>query len=148
MNRDGALLLLRISGLLLALGHGWAKVESLSTGQGGRLIESVAAMGFPMPVVFAWAAALSEFVGGLCVALGLFTRYAAGAAAFTMAVACFGRHHGHRHFLSWLGVSPVAEEQLKTWGNPEPAFVFLLVMVGLALLGPGRYALDTRLGRK
>lgn len=148
MSRDHAFLLLRMSGLLLAFGHGWGKVEALSTGQGGRFIEGVAAMGFPAPVVFAWAAALSEFVGGLCVGLGLFTRYAAGAAAFTMAVAAFGRHHAHGHFLSWLGVRRVAEDQLKAWGNPELAILFLLAMVALALGGPGRFALDTRLGRK
>jgi putative oxidoreductase len=43
-------------------------------------------------VVFAWAAALSEFLGGIFLALGLFTRLAAFFIACTMLVAILGVH--------------------------------------------------------
>jgi putative oxidoreductase len=40
-------------------------------------------MGFPLPLFFAWCAALSEFGAALFVAAGLLTRLAAAALAFT-----------------------------------------------------------------
>jgi putative oxidoreductase len=105
-------------------------------------------MGFPMPVLFAWAAALSELAGGIAIALGLFTRWAAVLAAATMFVAAFLRHRAAGHLLSWLGIAPVSEDSLKLWGNPELATIYLVVCAALALLGPGRLSVDARLGRK
>ncbi len=148
MNRDIALLVLRMTGVGLALVHGWGKVAALSVGGGSRIIEDVASLGFPAPAVFAWAAALSEFVGGLCMGLGLATRVAAVFAGFTMLVAALARHHAHLHFLAWLGVVSISEDTLKAWGRPELALVYLAAFVAIALLGPGRLALDTFIGRK
>lgn len=148
MKADVGLLVLRLAGLGLAVAHGWGKVAALSTGQGGRFIEGVASLGFPAPAFFALAAALSEFLGGICVALGLGTRVAAGFAAATMFVAAFARHRAHAHFLSWLGVAPASEESLKAWGNPELALVYLAAFVAVALLGPGRLALDPLVRRR
>ena len=42
-----------------------------------EFVNMVAGMGFPSPHIFAWFAALCELVGGICLALGLLTRYAA-----------------------------------------------------------------------
>lgn len=145
MSKDVALLVLRLTGLGLAFGHGWGKVQGLAAGD-GRFIESVASLGFPAPAVFAWAAALSEFLGGLLVALGLGTRIAAIAAAATMVVAAFLRHKAHLHLLSWLGVSRASEDALKSWGNPELALVYLAAFVTIALVGPGWLALETFVG--
>jgi putative oxidoreductase len=147
MTRDIGLLILRLAGLYLALGHGWGKVVGLASGQ-TRFVEGVAAMGFPAPLLFAWLSALAEFAGGLAVALGLFTRWAAAYAAINMFVAGFLRHQAHRHLLAWLGIAPASEEQLKAWGNPELALAYLTTVVGVALLGPGRFSIDARLGRK
>jgi putative oxidoreductase len=150
MKNDLALLALRLSGLLLAVGHGWGKVAALASGNGGRFIESVAGLGFPAPGLFAWAAALGEFAGGLLVFVGLGTRYAAALAGFTMFVAAFFRHKAHLHLLVKLGLMQASEETLKGWGNPELALIYLLLMVSLVLTGPGRYALDSyvRIGRR
>jgi putative oxidoreductase len=148
MSKDVALLILRLTGLLLSLGHGWGKVASLSSGGGGRFVQAVADLGFPLPGLFAWAAALAEFLGGLCVALGLGTRVAAGFAAFTMAVAAFLRHRAHAHLLGWAGLTSPSEEALKAWGNPELSLVYLAIFLAIALLGAGRLALDPLLGRK
>ena len=147
MARDIGLLVLRLAGLYLAIGHGWGKLSGLVSGQ-GRFLQGVTDMGFPLPVFFAWAAALSEFAGGMLVALGLFTPWAAGFAAFTMLVAGFGRHHAFGQFLSWLGVAPAPEETLKSWGNPELAIAYLLILVAVALLGPGRFSIDAVRARK
>jgi len=148
VRNDVALLLLRLCGLFLAVGHGWGKVAMLSAGEGQRFIEGVAGLGFPAPALFAWAAALAEFGGGLCVALGLFTRYAAALAGFTMFVAAFFRHHAHHHLLVTLGLMSASEETLRSWGNPELALAYLLVMVALALLGGGRFALDSLIRKR
>jgi putative oxidoreductase len=147
MTRDLGLLILRLAGLYLAIGHGWGKVLGLASGE-SRFIEGVANMGFPVPIVFAWAAALSELVGGTAMALGLFTRWAAAFAAATMFVAAFVRHRAASQLLSWIGIAPATEDQLKGWGNPELATLFLLVCVAVALLGPGRFSIDARLGRR
>ncbi len=74
-------------GLAMAFAHGWGKLPPPD-----RLVEGVTAMGFPMPMMFAWAAALAEFAGGIFIALGLFTRPAALFLGFTMAVAAFKVH--------------------------------------------------------
>jgi putative oxidoreductase len=142
------LLLLRMAGLGLALAHGWAKIERLSTGQGARFVESVAKLGFPQPEVFAWAAALSEFLGGLCVALGLGTRIAAAFAAFSMGVAAFMRHRAHEHLLVVLGLRQASAETLEAWGDPEGALLYLGAFLVVLALGPGRFALDALVGRR
>lgn len=148
MTRDLALLLLRLTGLGLAVLHGWGKVAALSSGTGDRLVAGVAELGFPVPGLFAWAAALAEFGGGLLVTLGLASRVAAGFAAFTMAVAAFGRHKAHLQVLAGLGLLGVPAETLKGWGNPELALVYLAAFVVVALVGPGRFALDSLVARR
>jgi putative oxidoreductase len=139
---DIALLLLRLSGLGLALAHGYGKVAALATGQGDGFIAGVDSLGFPLPGLFAWAAALAEFLGGLCVALGLGTRMAAALAGATMFVAAFVRHHALQHLLVALGAMKASEETVRSWGNPELALVYLLAFATLVLTGGGRFSLD------
>jgi putative oxidoreductase len=148
MRQNVALLILRLAGLGLALGHGWAKVQALASGGGERLVEAVAGLGFPLPGLFAWAAALAEFAGGLCVALGLGTRVAAAFAGFTMAVAASLRHHAHLRLLMALGLREGSAETLKAWGSPELALAYLLCFTALVLAGPGTLSLDALLGRR
>ena len=140
------MLILRLAGGGLALAHGWGKVVSLSAGQGERLIAGVAELGFPAPGLFAWAAALAEFAGGLLVVFGLATRVAAAFAAFTMVVAAFGRHKAHLQLFAKLGLLQAGPDALKAWGNPELALVYLAIFLGITLLGPGRFALDAMIG--
>ena len=145
---DLALLLLRLTGLGMALAHGLGKVVSLATGQGDGFIAGVESLGFPLPALFAWAAALAEFLGGLCVALGLGTRVAAAFAAFTMFVAAFLRHHALQHLLVALGAMDASEETVRSWGNPEMALVYLCAFATLALTGGGRFSLERLLRRR
>lgn len=114
-----------VFGLTLALGHGLSKV----TGDMSRFAEGVANLGFPFPLFFAWCASLAEFLGGLLVAVGLFTRPAAAFAGFTMLVALF-RHRAD------------------PFGRMELALLYLTVMVAVALVGAGPWSLDARLRRR
>lgn len=120
---DVGLLLLRLfAGLAMAFAHGIGKLPP-----GDGFVRTVADLGFPAPVVFAWAAGLAEFVGGLLLAAGFLTRPAALAIAFTMAVAAFGRH----------AADPFAVQ--------EKALLFLFVAVLFVLAGPGRFSVDAAL---
>jgi putative oxidoreductase len=109
------------SGVCLAFFHGYAKVF---LGGASGLVATVGNMGFPAPLVFAWCAALAEFAGALLVAAGLATRYAAGVVAFTMAVALYSQRNDPIHRM-------------------ELAILYLAPMVAAALVGGGRYSLDS-----
>lgn len=70
---DLGLTILRIAiGMMMAIGQGLAKVPPTE-----GLVKLVESLGFPTPAAVAWAAGLSELVGGLLIAAGLFTRPAA-----------------------------------------------------------------------
>lgn len=117
---DLGLLVLRLgAGLTLAFAHGLGKLPP-SAG----FVEGTAEMGFPVPTLFAWAAALSEFAGGLLVAVGLLTRPAALFVVITMAVAAFVRHAGD------------------PFSDVERALLFLVAFLAILLAGAGRYAVD------
>jgi putative oxidoreductase len=119
---DVGLLLLRVfAGLSLALAHGIGKLPPSE-----RFLAGVAEMGFPLPIVFGWAAALSEFAGGILIALGLLIRPAALFVAITMAVAAFIRQAGD------------------PFGERELALLYGTMAVMLLLTGAGRYAMDAR----
>lgn len=123
---DLGLLLFRVFvGLALAFGHGLGKLPPSE-----RFLAGIAEMGFPAPLLFGWAAGISEFVGGLLIAAGLMTRPAALFAGITMFVAAFIRQAG----------DPFTEI--------EKALLFLAAMVLLLLMGAGRYSIDAMLKRR
>jgi putative oxidoreductase len=141
LRTDVALLVLRLAGLGLAVFHGWPKLQALLVGT-SRFAEGLASMGFPLPVAFAWAAALSEAVGGMLVFVGFGTRIAAALCAITMLVAALARHHAYDQLLWKLGLMTVTPETAKIWGSPELALVYFLAFVALLLAGAGRLSLD------
>jgi putative oxidoreductase len=123
---DGAALVLRVAfGLTLALGHGLNKLKAPEV-----FLANVAKHGFPAPTLLGWLAILSEFAGGLLLALGLFTRPAAAMIALTLLGAAFKVHAN----------DPFAKKEL----------ALAYAVVGLAFLigGAGRYALDAVLQRR
>lgn len=127
--REIGWLIVRVTFGLLLMTHGYPKLFGV-TPDGSRMIEGFAKtmvepLGFPAPLLFAYLAALSEFVGGLCIALGLLTPVAALFVAGTMAMAL--RHH--------LGQG----DPLKVF---ELALIYLAIALGIALIGGGRYSLD------
>ncbi len=127
---DVGLLVLRVTGAYLAV-HGFGKVAAgIDNPSGWGFVGAVKAMNFPLPHVFAWAAALSELVGGAAVALGAYTRVAAVACSATMFVAAFVKH-GDDGFLTM-----------------EPALVYLSVFLGLVFMGGGRLSIDAAWRKK
>jgi putative oxidoreductase len=119
-GKDFALLVLRIGFGLGMVYHGYGKVAGGAEGT----IAFATSVGFPLPVFFGWAGALSEFVGGLGLLLGLFTRPSSFFIACTMGVAAFVRHAG----------DPL--------GDKEKALAYLVVALGLLIAGAGKYSVD------
>lgn len=107
--------------------HGYGKVFS---GNIGQFAQGVAKMGFPMPEVFAWAAALSELAGGILLAVGLITRLSALSIFFTMAVAAFVAHRA----------DPFQVKEL--------ALAYLTASGAILCAGPGRFSIDGYLLKK
>src|SRR5260221_10270001 len=70
-NANTALLVLRVTVGIIFILHGYSKVFG-TPGMVG-FTGMVAKIGFPMPVFFAYCAALAEFVGGIAILLGVFT---------------------------------------------------------------------------
>lgn len=125
-NIDLGLLALRLfAGPALAFAHGINKLPPSE-----RFLAGVVEMGFPQPVLFAWAAGLAEFGGGLLLALGLLTRPAAFLILVTMFVAAFVRQAG----------DPFAER--------EAALLFGAIALLYLIAGPGRISLDAAIARR
>ncbi len=117
------LLVLRLAAAYVLISSGAAKLfgnMDMFTGMVGRL-------GFPAPALFAYAAALTEFVGGILLALGLWTCFVAPLVAIVMLVALFGVH---KEILpSGMG-----------------AFFLLAIAIALSFIGSGRYSVARYIG--
>lgn len=123
------LLALRIHlGLTMAITAGLGKVAEFPAAP--WFVEQVAGMGFPAAGAFAFVAAWGEVVGGLLLAAGLFTRFAAGQLCIQMGVAAFLYH----------GVFPVVDLHI--------THVLFWTFGCLTLLGGGRYSLDRIVSRR
>jgi putative oxidoreductase len=117
---DWGIAVLRLGfGLILALNHGLGKMMAL-----GKFVEGVAAGGMPIPWVLGPAAALSEFLGGLLVAVGLFARPAALFVATTMLVAVLHVH----------AADPFAKKEL--------ALTYAIAALAVLVAGPGKLSID------
>jgi putative oxidoreductase len=122
-----AVLLLRLAIGIILFGVGAEKVLGWFGGKGleATVISFQEHMG--MPPILAYLSCFTEFLGGLCLAIGLLTRPAAFAVAINMAVAT-------------IEVLPKG-----FIGPGGAAFPFSLMMVALALLLTGglAYSLDS-----
>lgn len=117
----GGLLVLRVlTGAGMAY-HGYGKVFG---GFMDKFAVGVAADGFPFPLAMAWAASLSELVGGVLLVLGLGTRYAAFFIFCTMSVAFFVHHRA----------DPLQTKEL--------ALAYWTASLALLLTGPGKASVD------
>jgi putative oxidoreductase len=132
---DVALLIVRVSiGLLIALGHGKGKLFHDGTfGIPKQLIQGTAKLGFPAPTFFAWCSVLTEFLGGLLLAIGLFTRPVAAFLAFNMVVAAFVALL-HAPIVSMSGPSK------------ELALLYLLPFLLFIFTGAGHFSADAMIG--
>lgn len=123
---DAALVLPRVfAGLVLAVNFGASKLPVPEW-----FVTDVGNLGFPIPIVFAWAAVLAEVVGGLFLAVGFMTRPAAASIVCTMLVAALLQKAG----------DPL-------WERLPSLFFMAIAYYGL-VLGGGRYSVDGWLRRR
>ena len=109
-------------GVILAM-HGWGKVT--------RVIDLIAGNPTRGSAVQIVVLMVVEFFGGICIALGLFTRFFAPAAAIEMGYLTFVRYADH------FGWRTDGYEYVLMWG---------LVLFAVSLRGGGPYSLDRKLG--
>jgi putative oxidoreductase len=109
--------------------HGWGKV---SRGP-GAFVKPFADLGFEPAILWVWGGLLIEFVGGIALMLGLFTRFWAAAAAIEMAIISYIYL---KNGFSWLNRG---YEYTLMWG---------LICFAMSLRGGGPYSLDRKLGKE
>jgi putative oxidoreductase len=122
-------LLIRLTAGLMIIPHGWPKLMMGVTKTAEMaLIKRGIAPAEPLAVVLITL----ETLGGLCVALGLFTRFWAAAITIEMLVIVY-------HHLPKFG-----------WTGPgyEYPLMWALVMLAIALRGGGPYSLDRVIGKE
>jgi putative oxidoreductase len=117
-------------GIDLAI-HGWAKVLRLPPIFSAIAAGTTASLPAPLNPTQNITLVIFEFIGGICIALGLFTRFFAAAAAIEMAIITFT--------VFWPKSGYTGAEYVFYWG---------LVLFAIALRGGGPYSLDRILGRE
>lgn len=88
-NRDMGLLLLRVTVGVVFVYHGWAKLNGIEGT--GQFFNS---LGIPLSGLMAWVVALVEFLGGLSLIFGIYSRVAAKLLFVDMLVALLLAHVG------------------------------------------------------
>lgn len=121
------LLFIRVGIGLIFVIHGWGKISDPQVWH--WMGSQMAHLGISFwPTFWGFLAASAEFFGGLCLIFGIGTRFASAALAFVMLIALF-YHLSEGH-------------DFKRYSH---ALSLLIVFIGLAVAGPGRYALDNKL---
>ena len=128
---DISWLIVRVTAGLMLLPHGIPKV--FSQGVAAFAAAGLARRGIEPALPLAYLIAFLETVGGVCVALGLFTRFFAAALAIEMAVIAY---HSSAKGFGWIN------------GGYEYPLMWGLIMLAIALRGGGPYSLDRRIGRE
>jgi|ERR1041385_1679873 putative oxidoreductase len=122
-------LLIRLTAGLMIIPHGWPK---LMAGIGPTAAGALAKRGIQPAEPLAVVLIILETVGGLCVALGLFTRFWAAAITIEMSVIVWA----YWPKFGWTGPG---YEYPMMWG---------LLMLAIALRGGGPYSLDRAIGKE
>jgi putative oxidoreductase len=128
---DISWLVVRATAGLMLLPHGIPKV--FTQGVAAFAAAGLARRGIEPSLPLAYVVAFLETIGGLCIALGLFTRFFAAAVAIEMAVIAW---HSAAKGFGWIN------------GGYEYPLFWGLIMVAIALRGGGPYSLDRRIGKE
>jgi len=116
-------------GLILAV-HGWGKIV-----KGAEVVApNFEKLGFYPALEIVYLLIFVEFFGGLCVALGLFTRFFAAAITIEMGVIFFTQYLPNG--FSWLNRG---YEFVLLWG---------LIALAITVKGGGPLSLDRKIGRE
>lgn len=121
---DVALLILRLAIGVIFILHGYGKLFGDAPGM-TAFTGMVAQIGFPAPGLFAYAAALSEFFGGIALLLGVATNFATSLIAMVMLVALVGV----KKF-----ALPLADVDL----------ALLAIAIAIYCMGPGKYRVGSK----
>jgi putative oxidoreductase len=128
----GAFLLRLVLGVAMVY-HGYGKVIPAGGFHGGNTFSALDHHGhyvvsLGLPYWLGYVSALTEFVGGLLVLFGLFTRFAAFMIAGNMLVALLlvNRHHGY--------------------SGSEYSLALFVIAIMLVFFGTGALALDRKIG--
>ncbi|MDX3928256.1 MAG: DoxX family protein [Shinella sp.] len=124
---ESAETLLRVLAGLLLVTHGYGKIINPFGASG--MVES---LGFYPGALWSPLLAATEFFGGILIAIGLFTRPAAVAAAFVLAVTVY---------FHWI----VRSEGL---GGAEKSILWTAIMLFFAIRGANSQSVDAKLGRQ
>lgn len=136
------LLLLRVGVGILFMQHGYPKITHLRTW----------ANSLHMPVFLCFLSALSMIAGGVCLVLGLLTPLASVAILASMVLAMVLEIMQGSPFVArdpYL-IPPGQYEGPKGKGEPpswEKAFMYCLMLIAIAVLGPGAFSLDALIFR-
>ena len=122
-------LLVRLTVGLMLLPHG---IPKLLEGVEATAAKALTRRGIEAAEPLAVVLILLETVGGLCVALGLFTRFFAAAITIEMAVIAY-------HHLPKFGWTGPGYEYPLMWG---------LIMLAVAMRGGGPFSIDRRIGKE
>ncbi|HEY8073241.1 MAG TPA: DoxX family protein [Labilithrix sp.] len=130
-----ALLLGRLAVGLVFMSTGWGKVHDLE-----KVTQFFVTLGIPMPGLNAVVVGYTELLGGTALVLGVLTRLAAIPLIVSMVVAIATAKKDE------LGKSEGVSKLFTLFGFDE--WTYLLVMVMIVILGPGRYAIDSILAKR
>ena len=127
-----ALFVVRVTLGLCIVVHGLGKLGFLKSNPAGvkGFAGWLESMGMPYPRLNAWAATLTEFLGGILFALGLGTRFVAVALTINMLVAVIKGHKGGGYLI--LNNPPGAEYAIN----------LTVLFAMFVLIGPGAISLD------
>jgi putative oxidoreductase len=125
LNPDAALLIIRVVLGIIMLYHGWPKLTNL-----GGTIEGFTGMGIPLPPLAATFSMVAEVGGGLLLLLGVLTDVAGLLVAIDMLGAITFVHAKNGFAVMDGGV--------------EWPLALLALALGVALAGPGRFAVGGR----
>src|SRR4051794_4333122 len=126
---DLAYLIVRVTAGLMLIPHGWAKVMNLGV---DRVATMLGNYGVPSPKPFALIIMVLETIGGIMIALGLFTRLVAAMLVVEFAVIIFAAH-----LPKGYGVGAGGVEYPLMWG---------LILLAILLRGGGPWSVDRKLG--
>lgn len=111
--------------------HGLQKAFGLFGGPGIKgFSQMLSGLGFTPPVFWAYAAAYTELIAGICLIIGLGARIASGLLFVLIVIAGVSVHLKNGFFLMNGGI--------------EYVFVIACACLALVFLGPGRFSVTSR----